>query len=140
MTHIRYFLIFAVITGHATFGQSFNKSHLIGSWELTKEENDLPDDLPSIFDEPESVDNSQSGSSKREILLIFQPGDMADLVESGDQYKVPYLLKDSVLTIGTRSYKLLLLNKKEMTLVDDSELSISPSTYYYQRVTKPPRK
>lgn len=138
---MKYFncLIFLVFTtGQICLSQSFDPNDLLGTWELVNEENDSLKNFSSIIEIPENEDSVlQMGNNERqEVFLFFQKGNMLDFVQTGEQFKANYSLQDSILTLGLRTYKLLNLTEDNLTYLEASELSISPTTYYYKKSSK----
>ena len=82
-------------------GQEIPVKNFYGTWEGTESEIDQ-----SLMLTDESSNNTIEKKSVR--TFYFQENGFVDLIELGEQFKLPYSIKDSILSIGNNlKYKIL---------------------------------
>ncbi len=91
-------------------GQELNVDKIYGTWEGSETEID-----ESLLLSDKS--SYESKSNKTVKTFYFQENGFVDVVELGEQFKLPYSMQDSILIIGNHlKYKILNLQKTQITL------------------------
>lgn len=116
--------------------QSTFQEYILGTWEIDKKDNliDLDDaiDLSSFAIGIKS--DKESSKTKDDIILYFQDHGKVDIEDNGQRYNADYIIKDSILQMGNRKYKIHEISKYNLIFEDFGDLAVFK--YYYSRSHK----
>jgi len=94
---------------------------LIATWELTKTESELDDIQIDVLNDSNNQTDKKT-EKEADIILQFGENNQLDLVQFGDKSRVKYSLRDSILTIGSRNFKIIELSNTKLVLMDPKNL------------------
>ncbi len=110
---MRILIVLTLIFGiNSCTAQSEPEKKLIGKWILIAETNSFDDDI-----EPLTENDSESESdSKTELktTLTFNKDKTIFINQMGNEYDATYKLIDSTLTIGSREYIIVKIDKEKL--------------------------
>ena len=110
---------------------------LHGTWESyeTKKQQKEREQLTPIT-EPINSGKKSKETEKKEADIILQFGKKGnlDIIQFGDKSRVKFNLKDSILTMSWRKYKILKLTISELILTDPE--NIFSENEFYRKINK----
>lgn len=96
-----------------------NEENLLGTWKLFKIESRLKNMTPLSEDPNDSIQKARA--LKSDIILEFQEDKVLNFTQRGSSFKTNYDVKDSILKLGNRHYKIIKLSDSELILKDPED-------------------
>ncbi len=109
-------------------GQELLKKQILGIWEHEKPKQDS-----ELLLRPKD-ENRSSYASKS--IYFFQKDGVLDIKEEFGQFKAHYSISDSMLTIGTRKYRLLEYSQNQFSIEETGDLVIFKKKLEFTRTDK----
>ena len=117
----KFLTLFIIFISFQNINAQFKVEQLMGTWESyeTKKQQKEKEQLTPIT-EPINSGKKSKETEKKEADIILQFGKKGnlDIIQFGEKSRVKFTLKDSILTIGWRSYKIINLSEKKLILTD----------------------
>ncbi|MBO0324383.1 hypothetical protein J0X14_18895 [Muricauda sp. CAU 1633] len=130
MKNSTYHILFLIllIVPITSSGQTLFKNQVLGTWEHEKPKQD-PELL--LRSDKQSESNYVSKS-----IYFFQKDGVLDIKEDFGQFKANYSVSDSILTIGTRKYKILEYSQNQFSLEEMGDLVLFKKKLDFTRTDK----
>ena len=106
-------------------GQDSFENQILGTWEHEKPKQD-----PELLLRPKSQDESNRISTS---VYLFQRDGVLDIKEDFGQFKTTYSISDSILTIGTRKYRVLEYLQNQFSLEEIGDLVLFKKKLEFNR-------
>jgi len=109
----------------ASFAQ--NQLNLEGIWEL---------DSIAKHETP-SVSLIGGKDQKVELRIYFQPSGLVDIEQNGSKFKASYLVKDSILIMGSREYVIDYVSENRFIYHDANPMALFAPKHYFSKSDEP---
>ena len=131
--------LLSIVYSTQNFAQKSLEAGILGTWELLEKKDSGPLSELDFDMEPPKASSKESGSDNKttkkfETILYFQSNNLVDFILLGTQGKMDYHVKDSILTMGSKDYKIIKLDDNNLVLF--LEQTLKNTTYYYEKSEK----
>ncbi|WP_375587421.1 hypothetical protein [Flagellimonas aurea] len=122
------FILILFSTSFSLTGQNLFEEKILGTWEHQQ-----PDKNKELLLDSGDTSNTVSNSKS---LYLFQKKGVVDIKEPIGQFKTEYAIVDSILSLGSRKFRIIEFGDNELIIEEVGEMVIFKKKLEFNRTTK----